>query len=191
MNSFLSSWHSNKLLLCYVIIAITSGSASHMQNKHSTILKPLLFVVQALMHFATDFDVNRFQWLCNERSHTGTNIHCGYIPASCTYWNSPVRRSSVLCSLLNGSLFSMGAGIWGSASEACTCKFPCFWRYPLSSSCRRTKQFKCSWPQKTFKNHMKKFSGFKIQTFQEDNWAQSYLNEHKTAIMLSLITDNN
>lgn len=83
--------------------------------------------------------------------HTHSRWHCLYSPASCRYWKAPVRRSSELGSLFRAWVLSTGDGIWGADSGTGTSKLPSSWRYPLNNSCRRDKQFKCSWPQKTYK----------------------------------------
>lgn len=73
-----------------------------------------------------------------------------FLPASCIYWNRPVLRSSTVCSVFVAWFLSAEKQVGNVRSDTKFSTLPFLARYCHRSSWRRTKQFKCSWPQKTF-----------------------------------------
>lgn len=79
-----------------------------------------------------------------------------FLPASCIYWKRPVLRSSEECSVFEAWFLSVEEEARYRRSDTNVSALPVLVRYSQTSSWRRTKQFKCSWPQKTFTEKKKK-----------------------------------
>lgn len=94
-----------------------------------------------------------------------------FLPASCIYWKRPVLRSSEECSVFEAWFLSVEEEARYRRSDTNVSALPVLVRYSQTSSWRRTKQFKCSWPQKTFTEKKKKKT--------KNDYLQLFLKEKK------------
>lgn len=93
-----------------------------------------------------------------------------FLPASCIYWKRPVLRSSEECSVFEAWFLSIEEEARYRRSDTNVSALPVLVRYSQTSSWRRTKQFKCSWPQKTFTEKKKK---------KDKKWLPTVVSEGK------------
>lgn len=140
-----------------------------MERNQKSLLK-YFFLIQADV-FSTAFPKNTELFVVRGKSYL-LSYYCLYnvekkkikkrvkkipfLPASWIYWNRPVLRSSEVCSVFEAWFLSAEKQVGYVRSGINVSTLPFLVRYCHRSSWRRTKQFKCSWPQKTLKRRKKR-----------------------------------